>query len=83
MAIGLVLVPARMGYAEPPHEPKLLLRLDGMEAQLAALTGEVEAKKAARAAAEAALARGDPPRAKVAMNDLRALVNQVEAQTDK
>jgi len=31
----------------------------------------------------AALARGNPNDAKVAMNDLKALVNQVEAQTDK
>ncbi len=34
-------------------------------------------------AAIAALERGDPPGAKVVMNDLKALVNQVEAQTDK
>jgi len=31
----------------------------------------------------AALARGNENDAKVAMNDLKALVNQVEAQTDK
>jgi len=34
-------------------------------------------------AAIAALARGDPPGVKVVLNDLKALVNQVEAQTDK
>jgi hypothetical protein len=34
-------------------------------------------------AASAALARDNPNDAKVAMNDLKALINQVEAQTDK
>ncbi len=34
-------------------------------------------------AAAAALAKGNPNDAKVAMNDLKALINQVEAQTDK
>jgi len=34
-------------------------------------------------AAMAALDRGDPPGAKIAMNDLKALINQVEAQADK
>ena len=34
-------------------------------------------------AALAALDRGDPPGAKVAMNDLKALVNQVEAQSSE
>ncbi|MHC4712052.1 MAG: PKD domain-containing protein [Planctomycetota bacterium] len=33
-------------------------------------------------AAIAALDRGDPPGARVAMNDLKALINQVEAQAD-
>ncbi|MHC4732867.1 MAG: hypothetical protein ACYTDW_00210 [Planctomycetota bacterium] len=34
-------------------------------------------------AALSALDRGNPNDAKVAMNDLKALLNQVEAQTDK
>ncbi len=34
-------------------------------------------------AAIAALDRGDPPGVKLVLNDLKALVNQVEAQTDK
>jgi len=34
-------------------------------------------------AALAALDRGNPNDAKVAMNDLKALINQVEAQIDK
>ena len=34
-------------------------------------------------AATAALARGDPNDARAAMNDLKALINQVQAQRDK
>ncbi|MGD8238769.1 MAG: PKD domain-containing protein [Armatimonadota bacterium] len=54
----------------------------------AVLSGDIEpeleqALLAKVDAALAALARGNPNDAKVAMNDLKALINQVEAQTNK
>jgi hypothetical protein len=77
-----------MGAFEVLADPEMMLsQLRAYILQQVALgniDAEMEVSLLAKVdAAMAALARDNPNDAKVAMNDLKALVNQVEAQTDK
>jgi len=76
-----------MGAFEALTDPETMLaKLRAYIQQQVALgiDAEMEVSLLAKVdAAIAALARGNANDAKVAMNDLKALVNQVEAQTDK
>jgi len=75
-------------FEAPPVTPEAML--DGLRAYIVEQVGlgnidaEMEVSLLAKVdAAISALNRGNANDAKVAMNDLKALVNQVEAQTDK
>ncbi len=70
----------------PPATPEVRLAILGGFVMAEVGTGAIypELEKALRAKIDAALAalqRGNPNHAKVAMNDLKALINQVEAQS--
>ena len=75
-------------FEAPAKDPETMLA--GLKAYiqqqmvLGNIDAEMEVSLLAKVdAAIAALARDNPNDAKVAMNDLKALINQVEAQTDK
>jgi len=77
-----------MGVFEATADPIVMLtRQDAyiqQQVNLGNIDAEIETSLLAKVdAAISALERGNPNDAKVAMNDLKALVNQVEAQTDK
>ena len=72
----------------PPAAPEEMLAVTATfimdEVDAGHIDAELEVSLLAKVdAALSALERGNPNDAKVAMNDLKALINQVEAQTDK